>query len=229
MKYIYKIHIHKTKTHKKYMKIVVGGIKGGSGKTTIATNLTAMRASTGKKILLVDSDEQKSSSDWASQRDSMGIKTNWTTTQMYGETVHLEVSKIESDYDDIIIDVGGRNTRSQRSALFCADIFIIPLKPRSLDIWTVSAVNEMIAEIIILNPNMKCYAVINQADFKGSDNKEAMDIIAKYSNIKCLGVSIGNRKSFGNAIAEGLAVFEMKSKDLKAIEEMDLLYRNIFA
>ena len=34
------------------MIVVVGGTKGGTGKTTIATNLTVMRAATGKKVLL---------------------------------------------------------------------------------------------------------------------------------------------------------------------------------
>jgi anion-transporting ArsA/GET3 family ATPase len=35
------------------MIIVVAGIKGGSGKTTLATNLTVMRSLSGKDVLLV--------------------------------------------------------------------------------------------------------------------------------------------------------------------------------
>ncbi len=210
------------------MKIVIGGIKGGSGKTTIATNLTVMRAASGKKVLLVDADEQPSASDWANQREAMGIKTSWSTVKLSGMNIHKNLSRFVKDYDDIIVDVGGRDTTSQRSALFVADVFIIPFKPRSFDIWTLGLVKNMISEIMISNPSMKCYAVINQADFKGNDNSGALDIISRNSEIKCLMCSIANRKSFGNAAAEGLGISEMKIKDLKAIEEMELVYQHIF-
>lgn len=210
------------------MKIVIGGIKGGSGKTTIATNLTVMRAAVGKKVLLVDADEQTSSSDWANQREAMGIETSWTTVKISGINTNKQISRLEKDYDDIIIDVGGRNTTSQRSALFIADMFIIPFKPRSFDIWTAESVKEMIDEIISYNANLKCYALINQADSRGSDNMDAMGIISKNYDLKCFDVSIANRKSFGNAAAEGLGIIEMKIKDSKAVQEMKNLYESIF-
>lgn len=210
------------------MKIVIGGIKGGSGKTTIATNLCVMRASEGFKVLLIDADEQKSAYDWASQREALGIATSWSTVQLSGMTIHSQLKRLVSDYDDIIIDVGGRDTTSQRSALSSADIFLIPFKPRSLDIWTIGAVKTMINEIKTINPDLQSFAIINQADFKGSDNSDAIEIISNYSEIVCLPLSIGNRKSFGNAAAEGLGITELKNKDLKAIEEMKAAYKQIF-
>ena len=38
------------------MIVLVGGEKGGTGKTTIATNLAALRAMAGRDVLLVDTD-----------------------------------------------------------------------------------------------------------------------------------------------------------------------------
>ena len=46
------------------MIVVVGGIKGGSGKTTVATNLAVLRASGGHDVLLVDADDQETASDF---------------------------------------------------------------------------------------------------------------------------------------------------------------------
>ena len=41
------------------MIILIGGEKGGTGKTTIATNLSAMRALAGRDVLLVDTDPSR--------------------------------------------------------------------------------------------------------------------------------------------------------------------------
>ena len=41
------------------MIIVTGGIKGGSGKTTIATHLAVMRAQNNSDTLLIDADDQE--------------------------------------------------------------------------------------------------------------------------------------------------------------------------
>ena len=128
--------------------IVVGGIKGGSGKTTIATNVAVVRSVEGKrKVLLVDADEQRSASDWAEHRESMGIATPWTTVSLLGAAVRTQVLKLSKDYDDVVIDTGGRDTTSQRSALTIADIFLAPFQPRSLDVWTIGEVSSLLSEI----------------------------------------------------------------------------------
>lgn len=210
------------------MIIVVGGIKGGGGKTTIATNLCVMRSQTGKKVLLVDADEQRTASDWSCQRESRGIETKWTTIQLSGKSIHTELRKMSKDYDDVIVDVGGRDTTSQRSALTIADMCIIPFKPKSFDMWTLGGVKTMINEISAVNPNLMVFTLLNQADSRGSDNDDAFEMIKEVQEFISLPVSIGNRKAFANAAADGLSVVELKKIDTKAIEEIAALYGKVY-
>ena len=56
------------------MIILIGGEKGGTGKTTLATNLAAMRALAGHDVLLVDTDRQGSAAAWALKRGESETK-----------------------------------------------------------------------------------------------------------------------------------------------------------
>lgn len=210
------------------MIVVIGGIKGGSGKTTIATNLTVLRSSLGKKVLLVDADEQKSASSWSQQREAQGINTSWTTIQLAGSAVRSQILKMAGDYDDIIIDVGGRDTTSQRSALIVADYYIVPFQPRSLDIWTLGSVKNLISESSSLNIKLQSYALINRGDAIGNDNNEALEVIKDCPNLICLPHIVGQRKAFANAATDGLGVSEMRMIDKKALAEIQQVHDFIF-
>ena len=52
------------------MITVVGGTKGGSGKSTVATNLTIMLTAAGHDVLLVDADDQETSTDFTNFREA---------------------------------------------------------------------------------------------------------------------------------------------------------------
>ena len=210
------------------MIIVTGGIKGGSGKTTLATNLVVAKAKENKSILLIDADDQKSASDWVEHRESLSIPTSWTTVQLHGISVRNQVEKLKEKYDEIIIDTGGRDTTSQRSALTVADLLLVPFQPRSLDIWTLGKLSSLVGEVLSLNPKLQAFSFISRGDPKGSDNKEAMSLLNESEVIKCLPFVLGQRKAFSNAASEGLSVFELKTRDNKAVQEMDKLVKFIY-
>lgn len=199
------------------MKIVIGGIKGGTGKTTLAVNLAVVGHKLKKKILLVDADEQRSASDWAEQR---GI-ADFPTIALSGNNVFSQIKNLEPNYDDIIIDAGGRDTTSLRSALSTANKFIVPFQPRSFDVWTLDRVKKLIEEIKTINPDLECFHIINRGDSRGQDNIDAEEIIlSKYPVLKPLKTVIGNRKAFANAASDGKSVFEMPETDEKACNEV---------
>ncbi len=209
------------------MIVTSGGIKGGAGKSLIATNLCVLRSIEGKKVLLVDADEQGSSGDWVEHRMGLGINTPWTTVRLKTNAVRTEVLKMASNYDDIIIDCGGRDTASLRAALTVSDIFLVPVKPMSFDIWTIDQVSRLVNEAKTLNDKLIAYAFINCAGARGSDNHEAQSILAKAEGLTLLPVTIGLRKAFSNATAEGLGIAELKG-DPKAINEMYSLHDALF-
>jgi len=212
------------------MIIVSGGIKGGSGKTTVATNLAIIRAMDGKKdVLLVDGDDQETATDFTDLRQSQFEESGYTGVKITGKALREQLKKVSAKYDDIIVDVGGRDTTGQRAALTVADILVVPFVPRSFDIWTIDAVSNLVSEIREVNPRLRAYTFLNRADPRGQDNEDAATAIQKSEQLKFVDAPLGNRKAFGNAASAGLAVTELKPEDPKAVEEMLNLYRFIFA
>jgi chromosome partitioning protein len=212
------------------MILVVGGTKGGSGKTLLATNLAVLRTAGGSDTLLIDADEQASAMDFTRQRSRrLRGEPGYTAIQTREADVAVQVRRLAGTYADIVIDVGGRDTASQRAALAVADTLLVPFAPTSVDLWTVDAVLALLQEARAFNRALRAYAVINKAFARGSDNRDAAEMLREYpAQWTYLDAPIGTRKAFSNAFGGGYAITEYQPKDAKAIAEMMVLYRYLF-
>lgn len=213
------------------MIIVSGGIKGGSGKTTVAMNLAIMRARSGKQLILIDADaaDNANASDFAEYRDSSveGGK-GFDAARVNGRSVVTNVPGLARRYDDTIIDVGGSDSISQRAALCIADLLVLPVYPSSLDIWVIGNVQKVVEEARAVNPKLRAVSFLMRADPTGSSNEEAAEILRGVEGIEYHGVPVVNRKAFRAAAAAGLSVTELRPRDPKAIEEISALYEKVF-
>jgi len=208
--------------------ITIGGIKGGSGKTTVATNLVVMR-SFEHDVLLVDADDQESASDFSLERNQRTDgKSGYTYIKQSEQGVRSEVMNLRKKFEDIIIDTGGRDTVSQRYALSVSDILLIPFMPRSLDIWTLRKVISLVREARGVNENLRALCFLNRSDPAGSDNQEASQILQEEAVIEYIDAPLGSRKAFSKAATQGMSVVELKPLDPKAAREMTKLYAHIF-
>jgi len=131
-------------------------------------------------------------------------------------------------YDDIIIDTGGRDTRSQRASLSLADVLLLPFNPRSLDIWTLENVEKLLEDIRTIHPELRAVSFLNRADPVGSDNQDSKDILSEVTSIEFSNITIVNRKAFGRAVSLGLSVGELSNPDGKATREIVALYEYLF-
>lgn len=210
------------------MVISFNSIKGGVGKSTMATTLSAWLASKGQDVLLVDGDDQETASDFTAWREQTLGQTGYTLVNMTGANLRKQVEAMKSKYDHIIIDTGGRDTISQRAALTIADISMIPFAPRSFDLWTINKVITLIDEIQSIRSNpLKIYTFLSRADIRSADNREVAEALGSFPELTYLPYSVSNRKAFSNAAGIGLAVFEAEQPDLKAVAEIENLFNHV--
>jgi chromosome partitioning protein len=210
------------------MILVTGGIKGGTGKTTLAVNLAVMRSRDGRDVLLVDADDQQSASEFVTIRSEEMEDPGFTCIRLDGKAVRDQVQRLMNKYDDIIIDTGGRDTNSQRAALTIANLLLVPFGPRSLDLWTLDRVEELVENAQAINPDLEAYAFINRADHQGSYNEETREVLEDSEHLTFVPEALGNRKSFAIAFDYGQGVVEYTPRDKKAIREIEVFYGAVF-
>ncbi|MGI0023519.1 MAG: AAA family ATPase [Nitrososphaera sp.] len=211
------------------MIIIAGGIKGGSGKTTVATNLAVIRAGQGSDVLLIDADDQETATDFTilrNERKEAGA--GYTSIKLTGAAVRTETLRLRIKYQDIIIDTGGRDTTSQRAALTVANVLLVPFIPRSFDVWTLEKVGALVDEMRTVNPTLQAYTFLNRADPRGTDNTQAEQVLREALNLQFIATPIGARKAFSNAASQGMAVTELSPIDRKASDEIMIFYEYVF-
>jgi chromosome partitioning protein len=202
------------------MILVVGHTKGGVGKTLLAVNIAAVLAGQGREVLLIDGDEQASAATFAQIRAELAPKAAFTTVQLQGAAIRQQIKQLRAKYDEIVIDVGGRDTGSLRAALTVADTILIPFQPRSVDLWAGAQIGALVAEARAVNEPLRAYAILNAADAQGRDNEDAAGALRTIEGIEALPFVVVRRKAFPNAFTAGLSVMEQHPQDPKAVEEL---------
>lgn len=209
------------------MILTIGNVKGGVGKTTLAVNFAMGRAAKGRDVLLIDGDEQGTSLTFTELRTEQTGANDYTAVALSGAAVRSQVRQLAPKYDDIIIDVGGRDTGSFRAALTVTDILLVPVQPRSFDVWALDQVTALIEEARSIH-DLKAYSVLNAADPVGRDNAEAAEALREYPALDYIDTPIVRRKAFPNAAALGRSVFENTPRDQKAIDELGALMAFVY-
>ena len=215
------------------MIIVVASEKGGTGKTTIATNLAVKRAICGGDVLLIDADSQNSSIDFARVRSSEGRKPELTCSSLMGSGIGSELRKLSPKFDDIIVDVGGRDSSTLRSALLVANVLIVPFLASQLDTWGLERMNSIVGEVLALNDKLITISFLNKLDANVriglTEDASTLADGLEHLNFKKT-ITVGYRVAFRRAIADGLSVEELygSRKDDKAATEIHNLYCEIY-
>jgi chromosome partitioning protein len=105
--------------------ILVANPKGGSGKTTLSTNIAGYFASTGKHVTVLDLDRQKSTSLWLAQRDS-SLPIIWP----------LQSEREKSEEADVLVidSPAGLHGKNLDHAVKLVNKVIVPIAPSLFDI-----------------------------------------------------------------------------------------------
>ncbi len=203
------------------MILVLGGEKGGSGKSCLAQNLAVWLQRQGNDVLLVDADPQSTSLDWAREREQ-----NPDLPDLRIETAQGDIRKTLLDrikrYEKIVVDAGGADSVALRSALTVATHALFPFRPKRRDLKTLAHAEKMITLARSVNPGLIARSVITQAPSLPSQVKRILDskeACASYG-FEPLQSFTTARNVYDDADEAGSSVLEAGT-DAKAVEEIE--------
>lgn len=222
------------------MLILLGGEKGGTGKTTLAVNLAVRRALDGGDVLLIDCDRQKSATQWVIKRDAEGQLPEISLVEKTGGNIDKEIARQKKKYQDIIVDAGGHDSDELRSALLGVDKVFIPIKPSSFDAWTLEEMGKHVRRSRVNNRGLKAYVFFNMAPTnpKIKELEEVNKAIKELEGVTfCPHICLRERVIYQITSSAGFSILEQRKKteektairkDSKAISEFETLYREVF-
>ncbi len=202
------------------MMILVGGEKGGSGKSCLAQNLAVYFARDKKAIvLMVDCDPQRTTSDWIQARNSDPSLPPINCIQLYGK-IRNDLISLSQHYDYMIVDCGGQDNLALRAAMSVADHVLIPLRPKRRDLKTVPHMEDMLSTCKMVNPKMLASFVITQCPSLPNQAKrilEAKEVCTSYG-INVLNAVTYNRNVYDDSEEQGSSVLENEPESKAAAE-----------
>ena len=142
------------------MIIAVSNQKGGVGKSTVAVNLATCFAADSKDVLLVDADDQGSALDWKAERPD--ILPPVQAVGLPVDNLHKEIASLADRYEVVIIDGGGRITRTARAAVVAADLVVVPTLPSRPDIVSTEDFFEKVIDVARTFKDLQAVVLLNQ-------------------------------------------------------------------
>jgi chromosome partitioning protein len=205
------------------MILAVVNQKGGTGKSTVATNIASCFAAEGREVLLIDADPQHTALDWRADRPD-----DQPLLQAIGlpiRNLHQELEPFRRKYEVIIIDGGGRITATARAAVMASDFIIVPILPSKPDLLsTQDFFREVINEVTAVK-DIQGAILINQVQTGTLINREVREHL-KELHYPVFDTVLHLYVAYKEAMAAGLSVIEYDPKS-KAAQEMAAFFHEL--
>jgi chromosome partitioning protein len=195
--------------------------KGGAGKTTLAIHLAVIAARAGKRVLLVDTDPQRSAAAWWRSRPAD-----------VPELVECDATKLapvlaaaeEAGVDLVVVDSRPSVEADTGAVAKLADLVLIPTRPAILDLRAIAETVRVVTNakkpaLIVLNATPAARAGVREAAITA----EARRALAAY-DVPVASVAITSRADLSHALVGGLAVNEFAPNG-KAAAELGELFK----
>ena len=201
------------------MITVVGNLKGGTGKSTVAFNLSIWVATRRNvHVSVYDLDPQ------ATISDALEIRKEDGYVPMIEPLHDVAMLAEEGRHTEVIIDIGISDSAAMNVAIRQADRVLIPVAPSQADVWSTQRYLKLISDLKIKGKGPEILGFMNRSDTHRAvrETDDAFEALTSLTGLKMLEPRLYQRTAYRRSFSEGMAVFEMDPKS-KAAAEIETL------
>ncbi len=183
--------------------IMVLNAKGGSGKTTVATNIASHYAAAGNKVVLIDLDPQGSSLDWLEAR------SNGRSIITGIDGAHLSYRAPRSA-DYVIYDTPAAiKGRDLTDCLRRAQSVIVPVLPSSIDMRAATTfIQNVLNNGRVSRKETRVALIANRCRENYNSYQQLDSFLRKVRKAPFIG-SLRETQNYVRAAERGLGIFEL--------------------
>lgn len=191
--------------------VLIANPKGGSGKTTLATNLAGYFASRGKHVVLSDMDRQRSALQWLERRP-------YKLPLIHGQDGRNQyTSSLSADWNIIDSPAGLRGERLSQ-AVKDANFIIVPMQPSAFDMGATRDFLQVLQEEKSVRKGKTFVAMIGMRVDNRTRAAQALQEFLAKSGFPSVG-NLRNAQVYALAAEQGASLFDIRpsqvSRDLQ--------------
>jgi chromosome partitioning protein len=195
-------------------KIAFLAQKGGSGKTTLAVHTAVAATEAGERVVVIDTDPQKSATVWG---DARSQEAPIVATAAAAELGRVLEAADQERMSLAIVDTAPHAAPDATRIVRAVDLVAIPVRPTAFDIAAAGSAVD-----IVKAAGVRAVFILSACPFRSPEIAETRTVLAYYG-VPIAPVEIIDRRAFARAVATGRAVTEFES-DGKAATEIRALW-----
>jgi chromosome partitioning protein len=179
----------------------VGG-KGGLGKSTLAISCGVEWHRRGRRVLLVDvDDEQLSAEEW--HDDALELELDAPLVVSMGNEVRTQLEPASAAFEIVIVDTAGRNGRRSAHVMGQCDLAVLPCGPNRIELRRLPKTVAQVRDVQAVRPKLDAAILVTRKQPNTVIGRQARRAIEE-CDFPILDVELFYRITYGEAIAAGL-------------------------
>jgi chromosome partitioning protein len=201
--------------------LVVAGLKGGVGKSTLALNIACALHRDARPTLLVDADSQGTLRTWAAKAAEAELDGP-PVVALDGRSLRRDLERVSGGFELVVVDSPARLGTEARAAMIVADAVLLPVAPGAADVWALRSTLDVLDEARGLRPDLRAAVVLNRVDRSAlaAATREAVAGVA--ADVPVLDAELRSRVAYGEATLAGRGVVDHAPRSPAAAEVREL-------